>query len=89
VKDDIFSFVVRIWPESTDAEGNVTHWRGSVDQVGTSNRLYFHRFDRIVNFIQQQLGLRVQSPLEPSSQPGLDEAETRNEDEEDHQPRSV
>ena len=89
MKDDIFSFVVRIWSESTDAEGNVTHWRGSIDQVGTPNRLYFHKFDRIVNFIQKQLGLGVQSQLESFSQTDQNEAKEQSEDEENQQPRPI
>ncbi len=54
---DTHSFVIRIWQEAMDSEGNITAWRGSIDHVGSGERLHFYDLDRVVHFIQQQVGL--------------------------------
>jgi len=54
------SFVVRIWQETADGNGRAGIWRGSIDHVGTGNRLYFCDLDGIVRFVQEQSGLEGQ-----------------------------
>ncbi len=57
VQGDTQAFIVRIWHEALDDEGNITAWRGSIDHVGRDQRLYFHDLDGIVRFIQEQTGV--------------------------------
>jgi hypothetical protein len=57
VQSDTYSFVVRIWHEALDSEGHVTDWRGSVDCVANGQRLHFYDLDRLVQFIQEHVGL--------------------------------
>jgi len=57
---DTYSFVVRIWYEALDSEGNITAWRGSIDHIGDGERLNFDDLDRVVQFIQERVGLRGQ-----------------------------
>jgi hypothetical protein len=59
VQGDIQSFVVRIWPEAFDGEGNATAWRGSIDHVGSDKRLHFQDLDRLVRFIQEESGIQA------------------------------
>jgi hypothetical protein len=59
LENDTHSFVVRIWHELTDREGNIVTWRGSIDHVGSGERAYFHDLYGIVNFIQEQMGLNA------------------------------
>ncbi len=60
LQGDTYSFVVRIWHEALDSEGHITTWRGSIDQVGDDERLYFHDLEQIVQFIQERVGLENQ-----------------------------
>lgn len=73
MKADTYSFVIRIWHEALDSEGHITTWRGSIDHVGSDERLHFDDLARIVQFIQEQIGLesqRSQSPINASPRPG-------------------
>ena len=60
MEGDILSFVVRIWHEAVDSEGNAVTWRGYVDHVGSDKRLYFCDLDKVVSFIQREAGLNAQ-----------------------------
>ena len=57
VQGDTYSFIVRIWHEALDSEGQIIEWRGSVDCVSSGERLHFYDLDRLVQFIQQRVGL--------------------------------
>lgn len=57
MQGDTYSFIVRIWHEALDSEGHITQWRGSVDCVGSGERFHFYDMDRLVQFIQEQVGL--------------------------------
>ncbi len=70
LQSDTYSFVIRIWHEALDSEGNITTWRGSIDHVGSSERVHFDDLNRIVQFIQERIGLenqRSQSPVNIST----------------------
>ncbi|MDI7274995.1 MAG: hypothetical protein QME94_03355 [Anaerolineae bacterium] len=56
---DTHSFVVRIWHEPEDAGDDPYRWRGTIDQVSSGRRLYFHDLDTFVRFVEEQAGLRV------------------------------
>lgn len=69
---DTYSFVVRIWYEALDSEGNVVTWRGSIDRIGNGERAHFDDLDRVVQFIQEQVGLegrRSRSPMNVRAAP--------------------
>ncbi len=57
MQGDTHSFVVRIWHEAVDGKGHIIAWRGSIDYVGSGQRLYFYDLDGIVRFIQEQAEL--------------------------------
>lgn len=57
MKNDIESFIIRIWSEGIDSKGQVIAWRGSIDHVGTNHRIYFCDLDGIVQFIEDQTGI--------------------------------
>jgi hypothetical protein len=57
-----FSFVVRIWLESTYSDGKNSIWRGSIEQVGSDCRIYFSDLDGITRFIQTQIDLEPSPP---------------------------
>jgi hypothetical protein len=54
---DTHSFIIRVWHESQDSDGNILAWRGSIDHVGSNKRLYFQNLDGIAQFIQEQSGV--------------------------------
>ena len=62
MEGDTQSFIVRIWHEETDEAGNVTAWRGSVDQVGSDQRVHFQDLDQLVRFIQRRARLGDHQP---------------------------
>jgi len=57
VEGDTQSFVVRIWREEVDEDGNITAWRGSVDHVGSGGRVHFQDLDQLTGFIRRRAGL--------------------------------
>ena len=57
VEGDTQSFVVRIWHEEADEEGNAIAWRGSVDHVGSKKRFHFQDLGQLVHFIRQMARL--------------------------------
>jgi hypothetical protein len=61
VQRDTHAFIVRIWHEAQDEEGTIVAWRGSIDHVGSDERLYFHDLTGIVRFIQEQTGVDASS----------------------------
>ncbi|MCB0180913.1 MAG: hypothetical protein KDI62_21985 [Anaerolineae bacterium] len=53
------SFIVRIWFEATEAAEIARTWRGSIEQVGQQNRLYFQDLAAMCDFIQDEAGLFI------------------------------
>jgi hypothetical protein len=58
-----YSFVVRVWLESTHENEEAASWRGSIEQVGSDCRFYFSDLDGITRFIQTQIGVETSPPL--------------------------
>ena len=54
---DAWSFIVRIWRETSNGAGRASTWRGSVEQVGTDERLYFQDLHTMEQFIRQRSGI--------------------------------
>lgn len=54
---DNYAFVVRIWQELRDEEGNWLAWRGSVHDVSTGERSYFDAPARLIAFIEDRVGI--------------------------------
>jgi hypothetical protein len=57
LENETHAFIIRVWSEAQDREGNILTWRGSIDHVGGSKRLYFQDLDGAVRFIQEQTGI--------------------------------
>ncbi len=68
MQDDTHSFVIRIWHEEVDGEGRATIWRGSVNHVGSNQRLYVDTLEQIARFIQEQALLKEQHSSPSRSQ---------------------
>jgi hypothetical protein len=58
------AFVVKIWLESLEAEGDRSLWRGHITHVNTRQQRYFQDLPLILEFIQSCLN-RGFSPLNP------------------------
>jgi len=58
-----YSFVVRVWLESTHGSDETAPWRGSIEQVGSDYRFYFSDLDGITRFIQMQIGAENSKPI--------------------------
>ena len=54
-----YSFVVRVWLESTYSDGKSAVWRGSIEQVGGDCRIYLSDLDGIPRYIQTQIGMNT------------------------------
>ena len=61
MEDDLYSFVVRVWPEAVDRTGHLTGWRGYVDDIASGQRFHFQDVQEIAYFIAQQIGLQAKS----------------------------
>lgn len=53
-------FIVRLWPEPGKRGSD---WRGSVEHVGSGQRMYFGRLGDMADFISLRLA-SVQRPIE-------------------------
>jgi hypothetical protein len=62
VQGDTHAFIVRIWHEELDSEGNGLAWRGSIQHVGSSKRLYFQDLEGIVHFVREETGINARYP---------------------------
>jgi hypothetical protein len=65
MQENTFSFVVRIWPEALDGDGNVIVWRGSIDDVVNGERSYFDDLNNVAPFIRKQIGGTGEAALSP------------------------
>ncbi len=54
---DTLAFIVRVWPETARPGERPQVWRGSIERVGSGERLYFVRLESIAAFIREHLGL--------------------------------
>jgi hypothetical protein len=57
MNSDALSFIVRIWHEVSNGNGSVLVWRGSIEQIGTDERLYFQDLRIVERFIRQRSGI--------------------------------
>lgn len=51
------AFIVRIWTDAQDAQGQTVAWHGSIDHVGKGTRMYFLRLESIVKFVREHTGI--------------------------------
>jgi hypothetical protein len=49
------SFVIRMWRENHDEDGEMVEWRGWIDHVQSGERRYFRDIPQINDFIQRCL----------------------------------
>ncbi len=56
---DSASFIIRIWKETANPDGNMHHWRGVIEQVGQPKQFYFQELSAIPRFISEQLSLHA------------------------------
>jgi hypothetical protein len=64
LSDQNYSFVVRVWLESTERiDTTASIWRGSIEQVGNGHKIYFSDLKEITRIIEEQIGL---TPISPS-----------------------
>ena len=65
MKNQSYSFVVRVWLDGTLKDGREAVWRGSVEQVGSNCRAFFSDLDSLAQYIQKQVEQeRASSPTE-------------------------
>ena len=57
MQTDTFSFIVRIWFEDDESEETTKAWRGSIERVGSDQRLYFYDLNAIFRFVEEQAGI--------------------------------
>lgn len=57
MRDDTYSFIVRIWSETTDSGGRMTAWRGSIEPVGGQQKRYFRKLETLCFFIEDETGM--------------------------------
>ena len=60
MEKDTQSFIVRIWRELVDKDGRTLLWRGSINHVGSNQRLYFRDLESVVEFIRSKAGLTAE-----------------------------
>jgi hypothetical protein len=58
--DSAHAFIVRIWTDEQDEQGQPVAWHGSIDHVGKGTRLYFLRLESIVQFVREHTGIKTQ-----------------------------
>ena len=63
IVQDTKSFVVRVWQEPREIEGEPPVWRGWVEHVQSGDRVYFRDLEESANFISSHLDGHALSPL--------------------------
>jgi hypothetical protein len=58
LQDEIYAFIVRVWYETFEQQGDSGEWRGSIEQVDAGERLYFRDLALVPRFIRKRLGIR-------------------------------
>lgn len=51
---DTYVFIVRLWREAVNREDELQDWRGSIEQVGHPQRVYFTRLSAIMTYIRER-----------------------------------
>ena len=72
-----FTFIVRLWRETTDGIAFV--WRGSVDHVQSGERAYFQSASRLVDVISQMIKELLSEKGEPGKTTASDENSENNQ----------
>jgi hypothetical protein len=49
------SFILRIWREQGEFESSTTEWRGSIEHVGSGQRIFFRELSVIGEFLKPHL----------------------------------
>jgi hypothetical protein len=49
------SFIVRVWREQGDHDSAASEWRGSIEHVGSTDKVFFRDLRVIVNFLKEHL----------------------------------
>ncbi len=57
--DRSHSFLIRIWDDAEEQDSDAPRWRGSIENVGSGNRLYFQDLQAILRFIEEESGIQV------------------------------
>jgi hypothetical protein len=52
------AFVLNLWFDGDDQPEAQTQWRGSIEHLSTSERLYFREVSELVNFLSTWSGRR-------------------------------
>ncbi len=57
-------FIVRIWREPREIEGELPEWRGEIESIQTGEQRYLKSLDEIIIFIKpflEKMGVRVET----------------------------
>jgi hypothetical protein len=64
LEDHSASFIVRVWRELGEGEQPSQEWRGSIEHVGSGERVFFRNLRSIATFMQPHLEkLGIEAPL--------------------------
>ena len=55
-EDQTHVFIVRIWSERREIEDTEPEWRGAIEMVSSTDKLYFKTVDAAVAFIVEKTG---------------------------------
>ncbi len=50
------AFIIRIWREAREISNTPGRWRGVVEAVGSSERVFFENFKQMLEFIGERIG---------------------------------
>jgi len=56
------SFLIRIWQEPREIEGQGFEWRGSIENIQTGHKGYFKDLETLLKFTREQLDTLGLSP---------------------------
>jgi len=59
VEEVTYVFIVRIWVEARDDQGEIINWKGSIERIGGDDRRYFLDRETAIQFIERQIGFRM------------------------------
>jgi hypothetical protein len=64
LEDNTASFIVRIWREFGDGPALSQEWRGSIEHVGSGEKVFFRELGAVAQFMDRHLReLGIETPL--------------------------
>ncbi|MEZ4771323.1 MAG: hypothetical protein R2844_23255 [Caldilineales bacterium] len=68
-EDQTYVFIVRIWAEQREIKNAEPEWRGAIEMVSSTDKLYFKTLDAALAFVVEKTGAEPMQSVMVGSKP--------------------